>query len=234
MLVAFKPVVNKRRNSSKVAENDDEHFVSPPTLLILHLWEGVAVGMPCWRILLCALAALSRRCSFAWRLRPTREVYREKVLRWVQTSTLLTLGTLTSAGRAFAEDLPPEIRQRVDFVEKVQRERELFSDEFEIQFNETSLGLSIRENIYNGFPVLTVEDSRISYPLLRKGAIITRVGGRGVDGLAMAPVIQAIQEAPRPVTLRFRDPTRFFELLDSVTSRPFQVITTSYLPANAR
>lgn len=198
--------------------------------------------MPIWRFLLSALALLSRHSSFAWKLRPApdRDVFREKLLRWIQTTVLtasmpLTLSTLTASQRArAADDLPPEIRQRVDFVEQIQKERELFSDEFEIQFNETSLGLSIRENIYNGFPVLTVESSRISSPLLRPGAIITRVGGRAVDGQAMATVIQTIQAAPRPLTLRFRDPTRFFELLDSVASRPLKVITTSYLPANAR
>ena len=196
--------------------------------------------MPAWLLLFGALAVLSPHISIAWKLRPVRDAYRERLLYWVKTSALtaplaLTLGALTPAQRANAVDaLPPEVRQQVDFVEKLQRERELLSDEFEIQFNATSLGLSIRENLYNGFPVLTVEDSRVSYPLLRKGAIITRVGGRAVDGLAMSTVIQVIQEAPRPVTLRFRDPSRFFELLDSVLSRPFQVITSSYLPANAR
>ena len=36
------------------------------------------------------------------------------------------------------------------------------------------------------------------------------------------------------VSIRFRDPSRFFELLDSTEGPPRTVITTSYLPANAR
>ena len=196
--------------------------------------------MSCGLLFLYALVTISHHYGYAWKILSPGEISRENVFRWLRATSLtvssaLAVSSVSTNQRALAADeLPPEIRQRVDFVDKVQRERSLLSDEFEIRFSEPSLGLSIRENIYNGFPILTVENYRESYPMLRKGAIITRVGDRSVDGLPMAAVIREIQEASRPVTLRFRDPTRFFELLDSVSSLPLRLVTSSYLPANAR
>ena len=50
----------------------------------------------------------------------------------------------------------------------------------------------------------------------------------------MKVIASLVKEASRPVTLRFRDPSMFFEQLDSSKGKPRRFISTSYLPANAR
>jgi hypothetical protein len=47
-------------------------------------------------------------------------------------------------------------------------------------------------------------------------------------------ISEYVRAAPRPLNVKFRDPSRYFELLDSTVGAPLRVITTSYLPANAR
>eukprot|EP01041_Mallomonas_annulata_P000496 gene496-934_t len=138
----------------------------------------------------------------------------------------------------------------------------LLSDEFIIEFTDMSLGLSLAEQSYGGFPVVIVkrivDDSvKMNHPELREGAIIVKVGLDAVDGLSRSKIVEKIQKASRPTTLTFRDPSRFFELLDSsdpdlnasplltqlqpswrttYISSPsfFDPITSEYLPAGAR
>ena len=71
-------------------------------------------------------------------------------------------------------------------------------------------------------------------PELREGAIITRVGKEAVDGKPLKMIASLVKDSPRPVKLRFRDPSMFFEQLDSSKGKPRRVVSTSYLPANAR
>jgi len=99
--------------------------------------------------------------------------------------------------------------------------------------------------IHSGFPITTVQkvlnpDMQSLHPELRVGAIVTSIGTgknrESVDGKPLSFIAKKIKEAQQlgPVSVRFRDPSRFFELLDSSKVASVKLITTSYLPANAR
>lgn len=53
-------------------------------------------------------------------------------------------------------------------------------------------------------------------------------------GTSLKSIASLVKASPRPLTMRFRDPSRFFEQLDSCNGKPLRVVSTSYLPANAR
>lgn len=116
----------------------------------------------------------------------------------------------------------------------------IYSDEFLVTFSAESLGISLVETMYKGFPVVTVKTIRdenvgTSNPLLRPGAIVVRVGQNNCDGLSLKSIYEMIKSSPRPLTIKFRDPSRFFELLDSCgMDEPPRFVTTQYLPANTR
>ena len=127
-----------------------------------------------------------------------------------------------------------------EFVAAVSKSRPLFSDEFVLTFQGESLGLGLTETYYKGFPVVTVNSIKDPVLLqqegsmLRAGALVIGVGDEETNGIPLKEITAKIQGAGRPVTIKFRDPSRYFELLDSTIGAPKRVITTSYLPANTR
>ena len=126
-----------------------------------------------------------------------------------------------------------------DFVASVEQARSLFSDEFVLTFTGDSLGLGLTETFYKGFPVVTVSavtDPALasSAPELRPGAVVIGVGPDATSGIPLKDIAAKVAAAGRPVTVKFRDPSRYFELLDSTKGPPRRIITTSYLPANTR
>lgn len=126
-----------------------------------------------------------------------------------------------------------------EITKTIMESRKLLSDEFEIEFPGENLGIGLQENGYKGFPVTTVNkivDPSVLQrgPELHEGAIITRVGKEAVDGKPLKLIASLVKDSPRPVKLRFRDPSMFFEQLDSSKGKPRRVVSTSYLPANAR
>jgi hypothetical protein len=129
--------------------------------------------------------------------------------------------------------------KNADITNTMQATRNLLSDEFAIDFSDQSLGIGLQENGYKGFPVTTVnkivdESLPSRCPDLREGAIVTNVGGAPTDGKPLREIASLVQASPRPLTVRFRDPSRFFEQLDSAKDKPKRFVSTSYLPANAR
>jgi exonuclease III len=46
--------------------------------------------------------------------------------------------------------------------------------------------------------------------------------------------VQRSKQQSGSLSIKFRDPSRYFELLDSTIGKPLKLITSSYLPANAR
>ncbi len=84
------------------------------------------------------------------------------------------------------------------------------------------------------------EELKASRPELREGAIVTSIGSgktrEAVDGKPLTYIVGKVKQAQQEgeVVIRFRDPSRFFELLDSSKAAPVKLVTTSYLPANAR
>ena len=127
-----------------------------------------------------------------------------------------------------------------EFVTKLENTRELNSDEMIIQFNNDDLGLAISETSYNGYPVCTItkiidKSLKINHPELRIGAILTKINDQKVDGIPLRDIAKLIKTSTnRPLNIKFRDPSRYFELLDSMIGKPLRVITSSYLPANTR
>ena len=126
-----------------------------------------------------------------------------------------------------------------DFVASVEQARPLFSDEFALTFTGDSLGLGLTETFYKGFPVVTVSavtDPSLasSAPELRPGAVVIGVGPDATSGIPLKDIAAKVAAAGRPLTIKLRDPSRYFELLDSTQGPPRRVITTSYLPANTR
>lgn len=176
------------------------------------------------RLLLVLLAGSCVACGCRFNsLRTAKQTTLNQLLRSTLAVTSLSILASSPLGCAAYESAPSTsassaapssssasyaVNDMVEFANKMQNERPLLSDEFEITFENPSLGLDIRENIYNGFPVLTVESSKQTYPDLRKGAILTKVGGNAVDGLPLNTVAKKILAESRPLVIRFRDPTR--------------------------
>jgi hypothetical protein len=159
------------------------------------------------------------------------------------TLSFLGVAMASSAGQVCADEVLDNLEQVLSpgqIAQEIQNQRPLCSDEFQYNFTEEALGIGLSEANYKGFPVTTVskivnEELLKTVPELREGAVITTVNGVSVDGQPMKSIASSIQSAGRPVTVRFRDPSRFFQLLDSAgEGKPQKIITTSYLPANAR
>eukprot|EP01031_Cornospumella_fuschlensis_P029939 gene29939-36157_t len=136
-------------------------------------------------------------------------------------------------------DAPSSVLNPQEYVANMQASRPLNSDEFIISFDSDSLGLKLVENLYKGFPVVTVQAIKstnlaINHPELEIGAIVSKINGEIVDGKGLAYIAEKVKSSSRPVQIMFRDPSRFFKLLDSTAGPPKRVITTSYLPANTR
>lgn len=130
-----------------------------------------------------------------------------------------------------------------NFMNQIQRERPLCSDEFVVSFKSSApLGLGLEEKSYQGFPVTVVRNIKdadlvVQHPELRDGAILSSINKEPVDGVALkkiAEIITAAKENGDTVDVKFRDPSRYFELLDSTVGKPLKLVATSYLPANAR
>ena len=107
-----------------------------------------------------------------------------------------------------------DITDAVSFSSKVENTRALNSDEFIIPFNNSELGIAITETSYNGFPVCTVSkiletNLVVSYKELRIGAIITKINDTKVDGIPLREIAKIIKLSPRPVYIKFRDPSRY-------------------------
>mmetsp|Transcript_20021 Transcript_20021/g.34052 ORF Transcript_20021/g.34052 Transcript_20021/m.34052 type:complete len:364 (+) Transcript_20021:1905-2996(+) len=133
----------------------------------------------------------------------------------------------------------PDTVTAAKFAEELERNRGLNSDEFVVEFQNTSLGLKLTETIYKGFPIVTVKEIadsslRSEHPELEPGAIVVQIAGVKVDGTPLGKIVEIVQKAERPLLIKFRDPSRFFRQLDSTIGLPRRVVSTSYLPANAR
>jgi len=132
-----------------------------------------------------------------------------------------------------------------EFVNEVSKERPLCSDEFLISWssNTETLGLGLEERSYQGFPVTVVRNIKDTtlveqHPELRVGAIVSAINKEAVDGLPLQKITDLVSQARQgesgEITIKFRDPSRYFELLDSTQGKPLKLVTSSYLPANAR
>ena len=155
---------------------------------------------------------------------------------------LLGMGEIVKAKPAVAaaaDEAQLVALKNAEITNTMQASRKLLSDEFEIDFEGGSLGIGLQENGSKGFPVTTVnkivdESLLMKFPDLCEGAIVTQVASKPVDGKPLRDIAAAVKAAERPLKVRFRDPSRFFEQLDSAKGKPKRVVSTSYLPANAR
>lgn len=131
------------------------------------------------------------------------------------------------------------------FMNEVQRERPLCTDEFVLRWPVTAktLGLGLEERSYQGFPVTVVREVKDEvlkeqFPELREGAIVSAINKLPVDGVPLKKITEVVAKARESsastIEIKFRDPSRFFESLDSTVGKPLKLITSSYLPANAR
>lgn len=100
------------------------------------------------------------------------------------------------------------------------------------------LGLKLVETYYKGFPIVTVKglDEMSNFPAeLIPGVIVIAINDEKVDGLPLKDIAEKIKRTDtRPITIKFRDPDKYFQLLDSTKSKPRRIIRSSYLPANTR
>lgn len=66
------------------------------------------------------------------------------------------------------------------------------------------------ENSYKGFPVVVVRE--VKNPTYKEsvpvGSIVTMVGEQQVDGISLDKISDIVSQAARPLTVRFRDPSR--------------------------
>lgn len=156
----------------------------------------------------------------------------------ISSSIISMFITTTLVQKVSANDVI-DINDQISFVNKLQRTRELNTDEIDITFDNNNLGIVLQEVQYKGFPVVTIKDIKDftlieKYPLFRNGAIITIIGDEFVDGTSLKRISELVKTSPRPLKIRFRDPSLFFEQLDSTVGKPLKQITSSYLPANTR
>ena len=155
------------------------------------------------------------------------------------TAVTSNLSHRTAAADTSTEASDAELQTSIDFADQVERTRPLNSDEFRITFSGQSLDLRLSETYYTGFPIVTVKqimNSQLSElnPELREGAIVTQINDAKVDGKPLSEMVDLVKQSPRPIVIKFRDPSRFFQQLDSTAGPPRRVVSTSYLPANAR
>lgn len=131
-----------------------------------------------------------------------------------------------------------KVEDMVKFAAEMEDNRALNSDEFIVNFSNPGLGLVLVETYHKGFPVVTVKDVRDRTGLsdaLIPGVILVKVNGDKVDGLPLKTISDIIKRtSERPLRIKFRDPSKYFQLLDSTVGAPRKIITTSYLPANTR
>jgi len=177
------------------------------------------------------------------------------VLQLHRQSALAAVDPTTS--EAIAEFLSTDVvgssrQSTAEFMTRIQQTRPLLSDEFEISWSKDAetLGLGLEEQQYQGFPVTVVrriKDAKLleEHPELREGAIVTSINKAQVDGVPLKQITQLVAAARAAaassssssspeIVIRFRDPSRYFELLDSTQGKPLKLISSSYLPANAR
>eukprot|EP01035_Chromulina_nebulosa_P019752 gene19752-25684_t len=99
--------------------------------------------------------------------------------------------------------------------------------------------LSLTQAYAQGFPVVKISnilDSNLTVnnPLLRVGGLVIKVNNISCEGLNIKQVSEVIKSTPRPITIKFRDPSRFFEQLESTSYPLLKTITTQYLPKNTK
>jgi len=151
--------------------------------------------------------------------------------------TALTSNLMTADASSALADL--QLQTPPSFAQQVEDSRPLNSDEFRITFPGQSLDLRLSETYYKGFPIVTVKQIMSSQlralsSELREGAIVTQINNAKVDGKPLSEMVDLVKQSPRPLVIRFRDPSRFFQQLDSTAGPPRRIVSTSYLPANAR
>ena len=137
----------------------------------------------------------------------------KRLIERICTGAVLTTSALLVKARYATAD-PDSIAEAARFATEVQKTRDLTSDEFNIIFDDDSLGLGLTETIYQGFPIVTVSgikktDLVINHKELRIGAVVVEVGGASVDGLPLKTISDLVKISPRPVRLKFRDPSRY-------------------------
>jgi hypothetical protein len=94
--------------------------------------------------------------------------------------------------------------------------RPLLSDEVKLQLTGEYLGLGLGIEAYKDASKVIVTSVKADAPVecksvVRPGFVLVSVGGRSVDGMALADVGAAVKQAPRPTTLVFRDPAAFMQ-----------------------
>lgn len=195
------------------------------------------------------MAAVVTQESSSHRITHQQHQFRSGIIgvfrRYALMSTVwLTAVTSNLSHRAAAADTSTatsdaELQTSIDFADQVERTRPLNSDEFRITFSGQSLDLRLSETYYKGFPIVTVKqimNSQLSElnPELLEGAIVIQINDAKVDGKPLSEMVDLVKQSPRPLVIKFRDPSRFFQQLDSTAGPPRRVVSTSYLPANAR
>lgn len=105
------------------------------------------------------------------------------------------------------------------------------SDEIAVSIFSDSMGLSLREVSYKDSNRVLVDGvkeyaSESLQNSVKNGMIIVAIGDRNVEGLSGREVIQIFKDSNRPVTVTFRDPSIFFNELNSTISNS-QFISTS-------
>lgn len=158
---------------------------------------------------------------------------------WLSAVTSNLSHRTAAADASTATSYTDELQTSIDFADQVESTRPLNTDEFRITFPGQSLDLRLSETYYKGFPIVTVKQimsSQLSVlnPELREGAIVTQINDAKVDGKPLNEMVDLVKQSPRPLVIKFRDPSRFFQQLDSTAGPPRRIVSTSYLPANTR
>lgn len=166
-----------------------------------------------------------------------------RVLRFASGLGAASIACLCSKIVRAEEDSVLLVREQIEqnqakFAAEVENTRALNSDEFVVSFSNQGLGLKLLETYYQGFPIVSVKEvsDKFKYPKeLISGCIVVKINDDKVDGLTLKTISEMIKRTEtRPIAIKFRDPNKYFELLDSTKGAPRRVITSSYLPANAR
>lgn len=107
----------------------------------------------------------------------------------------------------------------------------LKSDEIEVDVLSQRLGLGLAEINYKNSVRVVVQsikdyaDDTIK-SAVKPGMIIVSVSGMNVEGRNGNQIVEDVRAAPRPMRLVFRDPSIFFEKLNSSTATDAFVTTT--------
>ena len=167
-----------------------------------------------------------------YNIKSTKESFISKLQVNFILSTSATLFVLNSS--IYPVNAAETIENTDTSINNLYSLRKLLSDEYIIDVKTQRIGIKLGESRYKGDCRVFVKDILEEKRNVIIGSILVGINDDNVEGLNLQNIGQIVSNTPqRPLKLTFRDPTKFFNLLDSSNSsnNNIKVVETSVKPA---